>query len=70
MAQLSVDLKNIVARFCSNSLLINPDKTKLLVFGTRQMLEKVPSNFKASLLGKELLPVLTAKDFVLSLIQF
>ena len=50
MAQLSEDLKNIAAWCCSNSLLINPHKTKLLVFGTRQMLEKVPSNFKASLL--------------------
>ena len=62
MAQLTEDLKNITAWCCSNRLLINPDKTKLLVFGTRQMLEKVPSNFKASRLGKDLLPVPTAKD--------
>lgn len=55
-------LKTVAAWFCSNSLLINPDKTKLLVFGTRQMLSNVSSNFKLSLLGKELSPVPFAKD--------
>ena len=48
--------------FCSNSLLINPDQTKLLVFGTRKILSNVSSNFKLSLLGKELSPVPFAKD--------
>ena len=28
---------------CQNSLLINPDKTKLLLIGTRQMLQNVPA---------------------------
>ena len=56
------DLKTVAAWFCSNSLLINPDKTKLLGFGTIQMLSNVSSNFKLSLLGKELSPVPFAKD--------
>ena len=32
--QLTEDLRNIAAWCCKNSLLINPDKTKLLVLGT------------------------------------
>lgn len=59
---LSEDLKNIAAWCCSNSLLINPEKTKLLLFGTRQMLEKVPQDLKTSLLGKEISPVHSARD--------
>ena len=55
-------LKTVTAWFCSNSLLLNPDKTKLLVFGKRQMLSNVSSNFKLSLHGKELSPVPFAKD--------
>ena len=39
----------------NNSLLINPDKTKLIVFGTKQMLSRL-DDFKLSLLGKELTP--------------
>ena len=57
-------ISTVAAWFCSNSLLINPDKTKLLVFGTRQMLSNVSSNFKLSLLGKELSSVPFAKDLV------
>ena len=32
------DLRGIAAWCCSNSLLANPEKTKLLLFGTPQML--------------------------------
>ena len=39
----------------NNSLLINPDKAKLIVFGTKQMLSRL-DDFKLSLLGKELTP--------------
>ena len=62
METMCEDLKTVAAWFCSNSLLINPGKTKLLVFGTRQMLSNVCSNFKLSLLGKELSPEPFAKD--------
>ena len=52
-----------VALWCSqNSLLINPTKTKALAVGTQQMLQRVPSDFKLVLLGKELVPVPSAKD--------
>ena len=60
--QLTEDLRGIAAWCCSNSLLINPDKTKLLLLGTRQMLDRVPNDFSVTLLGKQLHPVSSAKD--------
>ena len=41
--------------------MLNPEKTKLMVFGSRRMALKVPE-FKLSLLGKEIIPVQTVKD--------
>ena len=71
--QVNDDLKR-VAYWCSqNSLLINPTKTKVLVVGTRQMLQRVPSDFKLVLLGKELAPVPSVKGlglFVDSTLSF
>ena len=61
MVTMCEDFKTVAAWFCSNSLFINP---LLLLFGTRQMLSNVSSNFKLSLLGKELSPVPFAKDLV------
>ena len=50
---------------CQNSLLINPDTTKLLLIQTRQMLENIPVDLDlhVTLLGKESRPVVSAKDF-------
>ena len=45
----------------NNSLLINPNKTKLIVFGTKQMLSRL-DDFKLSLLGKELTPCDSVRD--------
>ena len=51
-----------IRNWCSNnSLPINPDKTKLIVFGTKQMLCHW-ENFKLSLLGKELTPCDSVRD--------
>ena len=44
-----------------NGLLLNPEKAKLIVYGGRQMLEKLPE-FHISLLGKELVPADFVKD--------
>ena len=52
---LSEDLKRIAAWCCTHSLLINPDKTKLLLLGTPQMLARVPKGFGVTLLNKEIL---------------
>ena len=55
--------KNEIAAWCcTNSLLINPEKTKLLLLGTRQMLNKVPDSFGLEILGKQLHPPPFAKD--------
>ena len=48
--------------FSRSSLLINPDKTKLFLLGTPQMLSQVPHDFCVTLLGKRLTPVPSAKD--------
>ena len=60
--QLTEDLRRIAAWCCANNLLINPDKTKLLLLGTRQMLRKIPDDIHVTLLGKRLYPVSSAKD--------
>ena len=60
--QLTEDLRRIAAWCCANSLLINPDKTKLLLLGTRQMLCKIPDDIHVTLLGKQIYPVSSAKD--------
>ena len=44
-----------------NRLLLNPDKTKLIVFGSRQRTPKL-HEFRLSLLGKDNSPVQSAKD--------
>ena len=59
--QLTDDLRRIAAWCCSNSLLANPEKTKLLLFGTPQMLIHV-QNFRVTFLDKELQPVFSARD--------
>jgi hypothetical protein len=47
--------------YCSNSLLANPEKTKLLLFGTTQMLNHVQV-FRVTFLEKELRPVSSTRD--------
>ena len=44
----------------SNKLLLHPEETKLVVFGSRQMTAKV-NDFRLSF-GKELEPVTVARD--------
>ena len=61
-AQLTEDLRKIAAWCCTNSLLINPEKPKLLLLGTRQMLNKVPDSFGLEILGKQSYPSPFAKD--------
>ena len=49
-----------------NRLLINQDKTKLIIYGSRQMTERLPQ-FHLSLLGKELVPTQSVKDLDVTL---
>ena len=55
ITDLQQDLTSVRNWCFYNSLLINPDKAKLIVFGTKQMLSRL-HDFKLSLLGKELTP--------------
>ena len=47
---------------CSNNLLVNPGKTKLLLIGMQQMLEQLPENFDITVVDKEIRSVLNATD--------
>ena len=62
--QITEDLRKVAAWCRQSSLLINPDKTKLLLIDTRQMLQNTPTDLDlhVTLLGKELRPVVSAKD--------
>ena len=45
----------------TNKLLLNPDKTKFVIFGSRPLVSKV-EGLHLSLLGKELTPAKSEKD--------
>ena len=57
----NMDLLKIWNWYFDNQILSYPDKTKLLIFGSRKNIAKV-NDFHLSLLGKELVPATTAKD--------
>ena len=61
MAAMNDDLFKLRNWCFDNRLLLNPDKTKLIVYGNRQMISKL-QDFRLTLLGKELLPVDSVKD--------
>ena len=58
---LNADLKCVSRWCCQNSLLIDPDKTKVLIIGVPQLLSKLPT-VTVRMLGKEITPVTVAKD--------
>ena len=58
---LNADLECVSRWCCQNSLLINPDKTKVLMIGTPQLLHKLPT-VSVRMLRKEITPVTVAKD--------
>lgn len=60
-ATMNDDLIKLCNWCFDNRLLLNPDKTKLIVYGNLQMLSKL-QDFRLTLLGKELLPVDSVKD--------
>ena len=61
VTKVNEDLRKIPDWCFDNRLLLNASKTKLILFGSRQMIAKIP-DFRLTLLGKELIPVPTAKD--------
>ena len=55
-----------ISEWCSNNLLLNPGKTKLMVFGSSQLWAKL-DEFCFPFMGKDLVPVHTAKDLGVTL---
>ena len=52
--ELSEDMNRISICCCSNNLLVNPGKTKFLLIGTQQMLERLPEKFHTTVFDKEI----------------
>ena len=61
LVKMTEDLRLIAGWCCSHQLLINPSKTKLIFFGTMQLLSKV-SDIGVPFLDQELTPVSSVKD--------
>lgn len=61
-AKLEEDLIRVTSWCCSNSLLINADKTKFLLFGSSQLLNTFTEDFSLNFLDRTLHPVISAKD--------
>ena len=61
ITEINNDLIKVRSWCCDNLLLLNPDKTELIVYGSRQLLSKLP-DFQLTLLGKKLIPAQTVKD--------
>ena len=61
ITEINNDLIKVRNWCCDNLLLLNPDKTELILYGSRQMISKLP-DFQHSLLGKKLIPAQTVKD--------
>ena len=64
---LEQDLHRVAIWCCENYLLINPEKTKYLIIGTRQLMSKLPANISVNFLGKSLKPAVSAKDLGVTL---
>ena len=59
--QINKDLDQLCCWCCGNSLLVNPEKNKVLVLSTRQRLQQLP-NFSIKFLSKQIKLVPVAKD--------
>ena len=61
LSHISEDLKRVAEWCCSNSLLINPKKTKLILFGVPQNLHPL-LDISVEFMGQQLKPVASCKD--------
>ena len=61
LTKVTEDLRLVAAWCCNNKLLINPSKTKLILFGMRQLLSKIP-DVRVPFLGQNLAPLPLVKD--------
>ncbi len=70
LTAIEEDLQGMVLVFewcCNNSLLINPDKTKMLVVGSRKLLQQLETRPKLKFIAKTLIPVTEVKDLGITL---
>ena len=58
LAKIIDDLRHIAGRSCSKQLMINSSKTELILFGTRQLLNRV-NGVTMTLLGQDLYSTLS-----------
>jgi hypothetical protein len=65
--KIEEDLKLVATWFFENKLFLNPEKTKLLLIGTRQLLGKLLEETTITFLGEEITPTTNAKDLGLTL---
>ena len=61
LTKVTEDLRLIAAWCCTNKLLIDPSKTKLILFGIRELLSKIP-DVRVPFLSQNLAPVPGIKD--------
>lgn len=62
VAAVNQDLRDISSWCCVHSLLINPDKTKLIFVGVPQLTRSISTLPPVMLLGKEVKPSTVTKD--------
>ena len=60
--KLETDLRFVAEWCCKNSLLINPEKTKFILVGSRQLLKSIPENISLKFLNKTIVPATFIKD--------
>ena len=62
LSSVKEDLLRVANWCCQNRLLINPDKTKMLLLGTRQLLKQLSTYPTLDFLGETISPVQCARD--------
>ena len=63
---LEKDLNNVARWCCTNSLLLNPDKTKFILFNTLQLLGTLPEELTITCVNKTY-PLFSVKDLRVTL---
>ena len=62
LLHIEEDLHRIFEWCCNNSFLVNPEKNKMLVVGTRQLINQLESPVHINFMGGNLTPVTEVKD--------
>ena len=60
--KLETDLRLVAEWCCKNSLLLNPEKTKFLLVGTRKLLNSLSDDMSLNFLNKTIVPVTSISD--------